>query len=170
MHIMSTNFAKTLVWKHENDVKLWRHKQCTPNDHHLTLNQTSPWKFSAYATRHAGFHGYQTCALCHEVSHRELLANVPYLPFVLLIVFFQSPPKIHGHTWWSEQRPIYKLKALRSFKLPFRQHGAIKLKQNCVCFTNGLCFNLFVPTFVTREYHPEILERLHLLQCVSAHL
>jgi len=52
MHTMSTNFAKTLVWKHGNDVKLWRHKQCTPqtNNHHMTLNQTPPWKFSAYAT------------------------------------------------------------------------------------------------------------------------
>ena len=52
MHIMSTNFAKTLVWKHGNDVKLWRHKQCTPktNNHHMTLNQTPLWKFSAYAT------------------------------------------------------------------------------------------------------------------------
>jgi len=28
---MSTNFAKTLFWKHGNDVKLWRHKQRTPN-------------------------------------------------------------------------------------------------------------------------------------------
>jgi len=38
---MSTNFAKTLVWKHVNDVKLWRHKQRTPNTngHHMTLNQ-----------------------------------------------------------------------------------------------------------------------------------
>jgi len=41
---MSTNFAKTLVWKHGNDVKLWRHKQRTPNanDHHVTLNQNHP--------------------------------------------------------------------------------------------------------------------------------
>jgi len=52
MHIMSTNFAKTLVWKHENDVKLWRHKERKPNtnDHHMTLNEPPPWKFSAYAT------------------------------------------------------------------------------------------------------------------------
>jgi len=44
MHIMSTNFAKTLVWKHGNDVKLWRDKQRTPNtnDHHMTLNQNPP--------------------------------------------------------------------------------------------------------------------------------
>ena len=28
---MSTNFAETLVWKHEYDVKMWRHKQLTPN-------------------------------------------------------------------------------------------------------------------------------------------
>ena len=46
MHIMSTNFAKTLVWKHEYDVKLLRHKQGTPNtnDHHVPLNGTPPMK------------------------------------------------------------------------------------------------------------------------------
>jgi len=45
---MSTNFA----WKHEYDVKLWRNKKCTPNtnDHHMPLNETPLWKFSAYAT------------------------------------------------------------------------------------------------------------------------
>jgi len=42
MRIMSTNFAKELVWKHEYDVKLWRHKDTTPgtNDHHMPLNET----------------------------------------------------------------------------------------------------------------------------------
>jgi len=41
MHIMSTNFAKTLVWKHEYDVKLWHHKERTPNtnDYHMPLNE-----------------------------------------------------------------------------------------------------------------------------------
>ena len=31
---------------------MWRHKQPTPNtnDHHVPLNETPPWKFSAYAT------------------------------------------------------------------------------------------------------------------------
>ena len=49
---MSTNFAKTLVWKHEYDVILWRHKQRTPNtnDYPMPLNETPPWKVSAYAT------------------------------------------------------------------------------------------------------------------------
>jgi len=55
------------------------------------------------------------------------------------------------------------------WNLPFRHHGAIKLAQNCVCFTNP-CINLFVPTFVTRKYHPKVLERLHLRQCISANL
>jgi len=52
---MSTNFAKTLVWKHEYDVKLWRHKQCTPNtnDHHMPLNETTPMKI--FCVRHC-FH------------------------------------------------------------------------------------------------------------------
>jgi len=43
------------------------------------------------------------------------------------------------------------------WKLLFRHHGAIKLTQNCVCFTNQR-INPFVPTFVTRKYHPELLE------------
>jgi len=38
---MSTNLAKTLVWKHEYDVKLWRHKDRIPqtNYHHMPLNE-----------------------------------------------------------------------------------------------------------------------------------
>jgi len=46
---MSRNFAKTLVWKHGNE-------QRTPNtnDHHMTLNQNPPRKFSAYATVNKG--------------------------------------------------------------------------------------------------------------------
>jgi len=52
MHIVSTNFAKALVWKHEYDVKLWRHKQRTPNtnDHHKTLNNPSTMKI--FCIRH----------------------------------------------------------------------------------------------------------------------
>jgi len=42
MHTMSTNFAKTLVWKHEYVIKLWRHKDRTTqtNDHHMPPNET----------------------------------------------------------------------------------------------------------------------------------
>ena len=64
-----------------------------------------------------------------------------------------------------EDRNEDRLKIWKLFvfwKLPFRHHGPIKLTQNCVCFLNP-CFNRFVPTFVTREYHPKVLERLHLL-------
>jgi len=52
VHIMSTNFAKTLFWKQDYDVKLWRHKQRTPNtnDYPMPLNEAPPWKVSAYAT------------------------------------------------------------------------------------------------------------------------
>ena len=41
---MSTNFAKTLVWKQDYDVILWRHKQRTPNtnDYPMPLNETPP--------------------------------------------------------------------------------------------------------------------------------
>jgi len=52
MKIMSKNFAKTLVWKYEYDVKWWRHKERTPNtnDYHMPLKEPCPWKFSAYTT------------------------------------------------------------------------------------------------------------------------
>jgi len=41
--------------------------------------------------------------------------------------------------------------------------------RNCVNFTNP-CIKPFVPTSVTREYHSKVLERLHLLQCIFAHV
>jgi len=47
---MSTNFAKTLVWKHEYDVNLWRHKEGTPNYYHMPLNESPPLKISAHVT------------------------------------------------------------------------------------------------------------------------
>ena len=44
---------QNVVWKHEYDVKLWCHKQRTQNtnNHHMPLNETPLWKFSAYATK-----------------------------------------------------------------------------------------------------------------------
>jgi len=55
------------------------------------------------------------------------------------------------------------------WKLPYRHHGAIKFKQNWV-FLSNLRINILITTSVTRQYHPKVLERLHLLQCVSGHL
>ena len=49
---MSTNFAKTLVWKQDYDVILWRHKQRTPNTnaYPMPLNETPPMK--SFCVRH----------------------------------------------------------------------------------------------------------------------
>ena len=55
------------------------------------------------------------------------------------------------------------------WKLPFRNHGAIKLTHNCVGFTNP-CINLFVPTSVTREYHPKVHVSTYCSVGYSAHL
>ena len=76
---MSTNFAKTLVWKQDYDVILWRHKQRTPNtnDYPMPLNETpplggpwptggqqavfgGPWHHFAYATGWAMAHWWAT--------------------------------------------------------------------------------------------------------------
>jgi len=50
-----------------------------------------------------------------------------------------------------------KTEALLSLKAPVLSPRSNKLMQNCVCFTNQ-CINPFVPTFVTRENHPKVLE------------
>jgi len=34
-------------------------------------------------TRDSGFYEFHSCALCREVSHRELFAKIPSLQFVL---------------------------------------------------------------------------------------
>ena len=49
---MLTNFTKTLVWKQDYDVILWRHKQRTPNtnDYPMPLNETPPMK--SFCVRH----------------------------------------------------------------------------------------------------------------------
>jgi len=54
MHMMSTNFAKTMVWKYST--KLWRHKQRTPNtnDHDMPLNEPPPMK--NFCVRHCTNH------------------------------------------------------------------------------------------------------------------
>ena len=116
-----------------------------------------------------GFTDFQPCTLSHEGSHRELFAKVPSLMFVLWQYSFSCHLRFMtaGADRNKDRFKNWKLCGL--WKLPFRNHRAINLTQNCVCFTNP-CINLFFSTSFTREYHPEVLERLHLLQCISAHL
>ena len=52
---------------------------------------------------------FQSCALCREVSHRELFAKIPSLLLALFNSILQSLPKIHDHRWGSEQRPNWNL-------------------------------------------------------------
>ena len=53
MHIVSTNFAKTLVWKHEYNVKLWPDVTNTARQMQMTTIcywMKPPWNFSAHPT------------------------------------------------------------------------------------------------------------------------
>jgi len=53
MHIVSINFAKTLVWKHEYDVKTVTSQAAHTKykwPPHATEWNPPLWKFSAYAT------------------------------------------------------------------------------------------------------------------------
>jgi len=38
--------------------------------------------------RHSGLYEFHNCALCREVSHRELVAKIPSLPLALEIAIF----------------------------------------------------------------------------------
>jgi len=51
MPIISTNVARTLVWKHVYDVKLWRHNSSHKYKWPPYATEWTPsWKFSVYAT------------------------------------------------------------------------------------------------------------------------
>jgi len=59
MHIVSTNFAKTLAWKNEwFQTVASQIAHTNTNDHHKPLSETPPWKFSAYPTavENSGFY------------------------------------------------------------------------------------------------------------------
>jgi len=128
-----------------------------------------------------GLYWFHTCALCHEVSHRELFANILFLPFVLLTVFFQSSLKTHMTKGEDRNKDRFKNWQLCDlWELPFRHHGAIKPTQTCVSFTNP-CINPFVPTSVTLNTTPRCLNvstcysvflltcRIHCLGCLERH-
>jgi len=72
---------------------------------------------------------------------------------------FQLLSNIHDHWPWVRIGTKIDLKtaSFACMKALFCDHRAIKLTQTCVCFTNP-CINLFVPSSVTRECHPEVLE------------
>ena len=106
--------------------------------------------------RHSGRYEFHYCALCREFSHRQLFAKIPSLRLVLGIVFVRTLLKIHDNRSASEQRPI------KNWRFPFCNNRAITANQKCVCFTNP------VPPSITRKYHPKVLERLHLLNCIAA--
>jgi len=61
---MSINFA----WKHEYDVKLWRHKQRTPNtnDHQMPLNETPHENFLRTPLDTSETAAYNFCNACNE--------------------------------------------------------------------------------------------------------
>jgi len=103
---MPTNFHKTFVWKHEYDVKLWRHKERTPNtnEDHMPLNETPSWKFSAYATV---FH----CSLSSVVNQIRLKIDFLQLQKLFtalgVVTAFLSwcwsiymPGQISNHQFW----------------------------------------------------------------------
>ena len=68
----------------------------------------------------SGLYEFRSCALCCEVSHRELFAKIPSLTLALEITLIPSiiQPllKISDHRWGSKQKPIWKLTALRFLK------------------------------------------------------
>jgi len=84
---MSANFAKTLVWKHGNGVKLWRLKQHTkyewpPYD---PEPNPPPWKFSAYVPD-LNSKGYSNLAQTRFQTSTFLSFVMQFLGKVLLTI------------------------------------------------------------------------------------
>jgi len=131
MRIMSRNFARTLVWKHEYDVKLWRHKQRTPNtnDHHMSLNETPQENFLRTPLR-------PTDQLFH-IFHTIFL----FLTYLFLSISFKL-----GNKFWTCQ-------------LLFLQQMYLNVLLNVVWFiisekvwlAQKLCRRLLTRTFVGRK-------------------
>jgi len=70
MYIMSTNFVKTLAWKHDYDVELWRHEYKWPP--YATEWKPPTRKFSAYATEQVNHKKYTFVS--YEIT-REMMNN-----------------------------------------------------------------------------------------------
>ena len=109
-----------------------------------------------------GFNGFQTCALCHEVSHPELFAKKNVFAAcswesILSVVTQGSCPQMRIET-----KSDLKTESIVNFEISCFHQTATKLTRNCVCFRNS-CINLFVPPSVTREYHHKLLRYLGIL-------
>jgi len=85
MHVVSTNFAKTLFCKREIDVIVWRHKQriFSNNDHHSPLFNTRIWKGASNQAVAPGI----TRPL-HATDPKPVFLAIFYYPKP---VFFQLP-------------------------------------------------------------------------------
>jgi len=70
---MSTNFAKTLVWTQDYDVKLWRHNQRTPNTnvYPTPLNETPHENFLRTPLSSPYTRGHQRSARGHQVARED---------------------------------------------------------------------------------------------------
>jgi len=94
---------------------------------------------------HSGLHEFQRCTF---LSRSITTSAASTLDSTL----FQSIVRIGTKT-------DLKLTTCVVWKVPFCDHGAMTLTQNCICFTN-LCIKPLVLPSVTREYHLKVLEHL----------
>jgi len=76
MRIVSANFAKTLVWKREHDVVLWRHNQRTSsnNDYHTPLLNIRIWW--GHTLRQFPRASPDVCTLLHPNLPHEIYIDV----------------------------------------------------------------------------------------------
>ena len=93
---MSTNFAKTLVWKQDYDVILWRHKQRTPNtnDYPMPLNETPPMK--SFYVRHCFEDSdfWKSCTWLH--NHSFIIFRSIFSAFCAM-----TPCSLHAYSTWA---------------------------------------------------------------------
>jgi len=93
--------------------------------------------------RHSGLYEFHSCTLRPEVSHCEFFGKIPSLPLVLRWHSFSHYPRIATTCADRNKDRFINWQLCSVRKLPFYYHRAMKLTQNCICFTNP-CINLFV--------------------------
>ena len=102
--------SQNVVWKHEYDVKLWRHKQRKPNtsDHRMPLNETPSMKI--FCVRHWRHSSPLVCAWHRGYSQSEFRVGGNSVVEPGVKHFFAPTQKRRARDWTS---PKYRISNCR---------------------------------------------------------
>jgi len=147
MHIVSTNFAKTLVSKNKYNFKLWRHRYRTPNsnDHNKPLNEHPPPR-EIFCARHCLQESWSMVERTYQMTDMEIN------PWPKRLTLFHRVANI-SKSWISLQQFNSFASMLTFASTKFSQHDRCCLDQPTgrVC-PGPWCVDRRVETYVWRSF------------------